>query len=69
MLDLLMGEYHMTFQAAMWKFPAAAALALLPAFRRRRGFEESGSSYADRAARKARRRMARRIREKYTVLD
>jgi len=65
----MMGEYHFTYEYAFWKFPASAALALLPAFRKRRGFVESGRSHEDRAATRAKRRMEARLRAKFKIIE
>ena len=62
-----MAEYHFTYEFALWKFPACSAIALLPAYKQRKGAGENGSSYEDRAARRAKLAMRRRLREKFTI--
>lgn len=49
-LDLLMADYHYTAHEAMHRVPLALALSLMPAARERRGGQNHGEDFADRAA-------------------
>lgn len=49
-IDLLVHDYHLSLFDAVHRTPFAAALALMPAARERRGGEHKGPDFADRAA-------------------
>ena len=64
-----MGAYSMPFAQAFWQFPVATALALLPAFRRRAGMQDTGPDATDRAARRAKRKMEKALADKFNIID